>query len=197
MTRFAPTLAGLLLVGCALTSCATSAPDAGSAPGVGVRPAAPAGPVTRDTGAIPVPAGAQEAVVVRHTDGDTLWLRGIGIGPVPAVRTKVRLLEIDTPEVFGTPGCFGRQAADRTAVLLPIGAHVRVESDRELHDRYGRLLLYVWTSSGASVEELLLRDGYARSLRIRPNDRHILEFRRVESQARQARRGLWGACSAR
>lgn len=173
MRRF-PT--GLLLVLLA-TACATS----------GVADIA--------AGSLAVPAGAQEAVVVRHTDGDTFWLRGIGAGPVAGVRTKVRLLEVDTPEVFGTRGCYGREAADRTAQLLPLGAHVRVEADRERRDRYGRLLLYVWTSTGVSLEESLLRDGYARTLLVRPNDRHIAFFRAVEEAARHSRRGLWGACA--
>src|SRR3954447_4009091 len=84
-----------------------------------------------------VPAGAQQATVVRHTDGDTLWLRGIGVGPVPAAPTKVRLLEIDTPEIHPTPQCFGPEAADRIEQLLPLGARVRVEAARERRDRYG------------------------------------------------------------
>jgi micrococcal nuclease len=158
-------------------------------------PAAAPAAVPDDT-ALTVPAGAQEAVVVRHTDGDTLWLRGIGVGPLPGRSTKVRVLEIDTPEVFGTPGCYGKQASARTAQLVPLGAHVRVEADRERHDRYGRLLLYVWTTSGASLEEVLLREGYARTLLVRPNDRHIDALRAVEAAARQAKRGLWSACSS-
>ena len=150
----------------------------------------PASPV----GSLAVPDGAQRAVVVRHTDGDTFWLRGIGAGPLPAQRTKVRLLEVDTPEVYGTPGCFGAQASRRTAELLPVGSAVTVEADREARDRYGRLLLYVWTPSGASLEELLLRDGYARVLYVRPNRRHLAAFRQVEDEARRAGRGLWSAC---
>ncbi|MDT7545877.1 MAG: micrococcal nuclease [Actinomycetota bacterium] len=158
-------------------------------------PAATPGTVPDDT-ALTVPAGAQEAVVVRHTDGDTLWLRGIGVGPLPGRSTKVRVLEIDTPEVFGTPGCYGTQASARTAQLVPLGAHVRVEADRDARDRYGRLLLYVWTASGASLEEVLLREGYARTLLVRPNDSHIDAFRAVEAAARKAKRGLWSACPA-
>jgi micrococcal nuclease len=147
------------------------------------------------TGTLAAPPGAQQAVVVRHTDGDTFWLRGVGVGPVPAARTKVRLLEVDTPEVFGTPGCYGKEASARTAQLLPLGAHVRVEADRELRDRYGRLLLYVWTPAGVSLEESLLQDGYARTLLVRPNDRHIAQLRAIEATARLARRGLWSACT--
>jgi micrococcal nuclease len=170
-------LLGLRLLGGCLLVAACASPEA--------EPAATA---------LAVPAGAQEAVVVRHTDGDTLWLRGIGVGPLPGRSTKVRVLEIDTPEVSGTPGCYGKQAAARTAELVPIGDHLRVEADRERHDRYGRLLLYIWTESGASLEEVLLREGYARTLLVRPNDRHIDALRAVEAEARRAKRGLWGAC---
>jgi micrococcal nuclease len=142
-----------------------------------------------------VPSGAQQATVVRHTDGDTFVLRGIGVGPLPAQPTKVRLLEVDTPEVRPTPACYGRQAADRTAELLPKGTRVRVEADREERDRYGRALLYVWTAQGASLEEVLLREGYARVLYVRPNDRHLAHFRAVEAAARRAGAGLWSSCA--
>ena len=141
-----------------------------------------------------VPAGAQQATVVRHSDGDTFVLRGIGVGPLPAAPTKVRLLEVDTPEVSPAPACFGTEAADRTAELIPKGARVRVQADRDLRDRYGRLLLYVWTEDGASLEEVLLREGYARVLYVRPNDLHLAHFRDVEAAARRDRAGLWGAC---
>lgn len=144
--------------------------------------------------ALTAPPGAQEATVVRHTDGDTFTLRGIGRGPLPSWPTKVRLLEVNTPEVFGQRECYGPQASRRTDALIPIGARVRVEADRELRDRYGRMLLYVWTPTGASLEEVLLREGYARTLLVRPNDRHIAHLRAVEAQARAAGRGLWSAC---
>ncbi len=158
--------------------------------------AGPMAPAPAVAARLTVPAGAQEAVVVRHTDGDTLRLRGIGVGPLSAAATKVRLLEINTPEVFGAPGCFGKEAAQKTAALLPIGAHVRVEADREARDRYGRLLLYVWAADGVNVEESLLAGGYARVLYVRPNGKHLAAFRQVEAQARADRRGLWGACPA-
>ncbi|MEO6205861.1 MAG: hypothetical protein ABIO67_10845, partial [Mycobacteriales bacterium] len=56
-------------------------------------------PAARVPGGLVVPEGAQQAVVVRHTDGDTIVLRGIGTGPLPGgADTKVRVLEVDTPE---------------------------------------------------------------------------------------------------
>jgi len=151
-------------------------------------------------GTVVVPGGAQEAVVVRGVDGDTVVLRGTGPGALPRGPTKVRLIGVDTPEVFASakarvvPECYGEQASARTAALLPVGARVRVAPDREREDRYGRALLYVWTTGGLLVEEDLVRGGYGRVLVVRPNDRYSAQLRAAETAARAARRGRWGAC---
>lgn len=144
--------------------------------------------------ALPVPAGAQEATVVREVDGDTVVLRGRGVGPLPAEPTKVRLLLIDTPEVFDGAECFGPEAADRNAALLPDGAQVRVEADRDERDRFDRVLLHVWTDDGVHVGADLLRGGYAEVLVVQPNERYLAELEAVEQEARAAGRGLWSAC---
>jgi micrococcal nuclease len=144
--------------------------------------------------ALPVPAGAQEATVVRGVDGDTVVLRGRGAGPLPAEPTRVRILLIDTPEVVDGPECFGEQAAERTSALLPEGARVRVEADRQPRDRFDRALLHVWDADGVHVGAELLRGGHATVLFLRPNDRYLDQLRAVESEAREAGRGLWSAC---
>ena len=146
------------------------------------------------SGELPVPAEAQEATVVRGVDGDTVVLRGRGVGPLPAEPTKVRLLLIDTPEVFDDEECFGQEAADRTADLLPEGAQVRVEADRDLRDRFDRVLLHVWNEAGVHVGADLLRGGYASVLLVEPNDRYVDELEVIEDDARAAGRGLWSAC---
>ena len=132
--------------------------------------------------------------MVRAVDGDTVVLRGRGTGPLPAQPTRVRLLLLDTPEVFEQPECFGEQAADRTAALLPEGATVRVQADRQPRDRFDRVLLHVWDADGAHVGAELLRGGHATVLFLRPNDRYLDELRAVEAEAREAGRGLWSAC---
>jgi micrococcal nuclease len=144
--------------------------------------------------ALPVPADAQEATVVRGVDGDTVVLRGRGVGPLPAEPTKVRVLLIDTPEVFDGQQCFGPEAADRTAALLPDGARVRVQADQDQRDRFDRVLLHVWNDAGVHVGADLLRGGYATVLFVRPNDRYLAELQAVEQAARAAGRGLWSAC---
>ena len=144
--------------------------------------------------ALAQPDDAQPAVVVRHVDGDTLVLRGEGDGPLTAVPTRVRLLQVDTPEVGERPECFGAEASHRLAELLPVGAVVRVAADVDLLDRYGRPLLLLWDDDGRSVQEQLVRDGWASVLHVGRNDRGLDELRRLEDVARTQRRGLWGAC---
>ena len=146
------------------------------------------------TAGIPVPADAQEATVVRLTDGDTVQLRGRGTGPLPARPTKVRVLLVDTPEVHTEQECFGQEASDRAAQLLPDGATVRVQGDRDPEDRFGRALLHVWNDDGVNVGEALVREGFATVLQLDPNERYLEQFERAERQAREAGRGLWSAC---
>ncbi len=162
-------------------------------PGCGVLEPATPEPAPAQAG-LPVPAGAQEATVVRLVDGDTVILRGRGVGPLPAEPTRVRVLLIDTPEVHTEQECFGEQANDRAAELLRDGETVRVEADRDPADRFGRALLHVWTADGVNVGEALVREGYATVLQIDPNERYLAAFERAEAAARDADRGLWSAC---
>ena len=166
----------LLLLAGLMAGCAAATAPAAPAPG------------------LPVPAGAQEATVVRGVDGDTVVLRGRGSGPLRGEPTKVRILLIDTPEVFERPECFGEQAADRTAELLPDGARVRVEADRDEQDRFGRTLLQVWNADGVHVGAELVRGGHATVLFLEPNDRYLAQLEAAEDEARAAGRGLWSAC---
>ena len=168
-----PLLLGLTAL---LTGCSAAAPELGG-----------------DGTGLPVPADAQQAVVVRLVDGDTVVLRGRGTGPLAAEPTRVRVLLVDTPEVHGEQECFGEQASDRAAELLPDGADVRVQADRDPLDRYDRALLHVW-ADGVNVGEQLVREGLAEVLVVPPNDRYVEQFDAAEQEARAGGRGLWSAC---
>jgi micrococcal nuclease len=90
-------------------------------------------------------------------------------------------------------GCFGPEASAYTKHLLT-GRSVSLVYDRELHDRYGRLLAYVYLPDrfvNASLVEL----GYARTLSIPPNTAHAAELASLERRAAVDGRGLWGACT--
>lgn len=147
------------------------------------------------SGWLAVPAAAQAVEVTRHVDGDTLWVRAVGPGVVPAGReVVVRLLEIDAPETRAGEECFGERASAQLARLLPVGSRAAVARDRELLDPYGRHLLYVWDADGRSVNELMVRRGFATAALVEPNDGHIERMLRAEASARAAGRGLWGRC---
>src|SRR4051795_2784745 len=126
------------------------------------------------------------AVVTRNTDGDTLWLSGIG---------KVRLIGIDTPEVFGQSECFGREASAFAERILPPGTHVRYRLGVDPRDRYGRALAYLYMDDGRMFNELLAERGYATPLTIPPNVDYARRFVAAAKRAREAGRGLWRACA--
>jgi micrococcal nuclease len=123
--------------------------------------------------------------VTHVTDGDTVWLSGIG---------RVRLIGIDTPEVYGSVECYGAAASSFTDRVLRPGTRVRYRLGVERRDRYGRALAYVWLGDGRFFNAMLAERGYARPLTIPPNDRFAGRFVAAARRARSAGRGLWGAC---
>jgi micrococcal nuclease len=94
--------------------------------------------------------------VIDHVaDGDTVTLRN---------GQRVRLVQIDTPEVYFGAECYGPQASATTKRLLAPGTRVRLlaEPATDRCDQYGRLLRYVVrTKDGLNVNVQLVRVGAA------------------------------------
>jgi micrococcal nuclease len=131
------------------------------------------------------------ASVERVVDGDTIRVRLGGRDET------VRLIGIDTPETVDPRSpveCFGEEASDHTKALLPEGTAVRLVADVEARDRYDRLLAYVYRDDGTFVNLALVEDGYASVLTFPPNVAHVSELTAAAARARDAGRGLWGAC---
>jgi micrococcal nuclease len=127
--------------------------------------------------------GAPTARVERVVDGDTVHLTGLG---------SVRLIGVDTPEVYGgTVECFGSEASAFAKSVLRRGVDVRYRVGTEAHDRYGRLLAYVWLGDGRLFNRMLVERGYATTLTIAPNDQLAPRFAAAERRARHARVGMW------
>jgi micrococcal nuclease len=130
------------------------------------------------------------ATVMTTIDGDTIVVR-FGDGR----EETVRLLGVDTPETHHPTKpvqCYGPEAERYTRARL-LGREVTLERDAEARDKYGRFLAYV-ILDGARYNDELLRSGYARLLVIPPNGAHARTMLAEELAARQAGRGLWGAC---
>jgi micrococcal nuclease len=128
------------------------------------------------------------ARVTRHTDGDTLWLSGVG---------RVRLIGVDTPEVYGQAECFGHQASAFVERLLPLGSRVSYRLGLESRDRYGRALAYVYLDDGRLLNLVLVARGYAQPLTIPPNDELAGRFVGAAREARRRGVGLWAPDACR
>ncbi len=131
--------------------------------------------------------GPSAGTVTRVIDGDTVVL---------ASGERVRYLLVDTPEsTGGKRECFGAQASALNRELTE-GRTVQLRYAEACTDRYGRLLAYV-TVDGREVNTQLVERGYACVLYIPPaGESRRAEFKALEAAARQARRGLWGACAS-
>jgi endonuclease YncB( thermonuclease family) len=122
-------------------------------------------------------------------DGDTVALRD---------GRRVRLVQIDTPEVYFGVECYGRIASARAKALLPPGTLVRLQPEpaTDRVDQYGRLLRYVIRArDGANVNIRLATIGAAAPYfydHRRGRYANLLEARTKRARAKKI--GLWGAC---
>ena len=152
-------------------------PALGSAVAPGTAPSAP-------------PAAGQAATVRRVVDGDTIDVR------IAGANRRVRLLQVDTPEVYFGAECYGAKASAAVKRLLPVGTTVTLYDDPALDrtDAYGRILRYVFRGT-TNVNVSLVANGYAAPYFYRgERGRYAASLERVARAAIAARRGLWGAC---
>jgi endonuclease YncB( thermonuclease family) len=136
-------------------------------------------------------AKRERARVIRVVDGDTVKVR---LRSRP--RIYVRLLGIDTPEVYGGTECHGPEASTAAERMLPRGTKVRLRSDptQDLKDRYGRLLRYV-AKGRLDVNRKLVVRGHARVyVYDRTPFQRTASYRRAQAVAKKLDRGLWSAC---
>lgn len=133
-------------------------------------------------------------------DGDTLWVL------IDGSRTKIRLLEIDTPESVHSDESknnqYGVMASDYTKQLLSGVDHVYLEYGQQKTDKYGRTLAYVWLSNEVKTTEIedmnqymlnamIVNNGYARVTSYNPNTKNNSTFTRMMQEAQDNRIGLW------
>jgi micrococcal nuclease len=129
------------------------------------------------------------AHVVRVSDGDTLVARLATVTRGLKREEKVRLVGLDCPESTqrGGPSATARLAA------LVLGRPVILEIALQSRDRYGRLLAGVYVADGKTlVQELLVREGFCRTLVIPPNVDYVERLRAAKTEAQRAGRGIWG-----
>lgn len=88
----------------------------------------------------------------------------------------------------------GRKASDFTKSLCS-GKKVRLETDVEKYDKYGRMLAYAYLEDGAFVNAKILEEGYGQVMTVPPNVKNAEYFLRLQRESIEKRKGLWGAAN--
>jgi micrococcal nuclease len=128
----------------------------------------------------PDPGSLPAAVVMEVIDGDTIEVQ------LEGKRETVRYYGIDTPE--RQERCY-EEAKKRNEELTD--RHVLLMADARDRDSGGRLLRYVFTLDGTSVDAALVAEGFAHAWTLDGSYRDKLMA--LEEQAQSEGRGcLWG-----
>ena len=151
-------------------------------------------PTQRTSSAVQI-AGVQQPGYYKVThvaDGDTIDVSMSG------QTETIRLIGVDTPESVKPNSpvqCYGHEASNFTKQHLN-NATVRLEADPEgdNHDKYNRLLRYVYLQDGTLWNQKLIDEGYGFAYLSFPFSKSK-DFAASQSAAESAKLGLWSACS--
>lgn len=141
------------------------------------------------------PIKLDKAVVTKHVDGDTVYVKLEN-----GTETKVRFIGVNTPESTTKHEQYGEEASNYTKSQL-LGKTVYLEKDASDTDKYGRLLRYVWLEQPKEINEneirtkmfnsILALNGYAEQSTYPPDVKYADYFKKFAAEARQNSRGLW------
>jgi len=131
------------------------------------------------------PAVNQKWISVKWvSDGDTIVLSN---------GQHVRYIGINAPEIAHDnhkAEAFGYAAKKYNQSLVRL-KKVRLEFDKEKHDRYGRLLAYIFLLDGTLINKKMIEKGYAYVLHLRPNVKYNGVLLKAQRDAMSAKQGMW------
>ncbi len=136
-----------------------------------------------------------EARVTSVIDGDTIKIQFTDKIPDACERTeRVRLIGVDTPELFTEPPEFLAEEARAFSNQYYL-TNILIEFDpiSARRDRYGRLLAYVYKDIGAApLNKRLIAEGYGYYYGVFAFDPiNMSDFQAAESYARTNKKGIW------
>jgi len=86
----------------------------------------------------------------------------------------------------------GWKAKQYLKSLLPRYTRIKVETDVQLYDDYGRLLAYIWKGD-ILINEVMVREGYASVYTFPPNVKYVERLIKAQKEAQLKRKGIWGS----
>jgi micrococcal nuclease len=131
-----------------------------------------------------IKAGTSFLPVKYVYDGDTVELED---------RRKIRLLGINTPEIQhrDKPAEAGGEAAKAWLTAKLKNVKVRIETDAEQTDNYGRTLGHLFTENNEHINVLLVAQGLAQVFIFPPNLKYANDLVNAQKQAEVAKLGIW------
>ncbi|MGF6099016.1 thermonuclease family protein [Pseudomonas sp. 18175] len=134
----------------------------------------------------PAPASLASVDVQRVVDGDTVRLKD---------GRSVRMIGLNAPETGKKDRPdepYAVAARQRLQALIEAsGGRVGLVKGRESKDRYGRTLAHLYGADGESLEARLLAEGLGFQVGVAPNTDLVTCQQAAETNARNARLGLW------
>lgn len=127
-------------------------------------------------------------LVSKVIDGDTFSIVDGG---------KIRLIGINAPE---EGECFYASSTEYLSSLIG-GKKIRLEKDISGSDEYGRLLRYTILPAPTPeeddtlVNEMIVREGYAKRQQQAPDNRYKDLLITAEAEAKKLGKGLWSVCT--
>lgn len=97
-----------------------------------------------------------QADVLSIHDGDTITLK-IDMGRRIFIEDSIRLYRINAPELSQAGG---KEARDFLRSVLPLGSVVRIQTFKNVNDKYGRWLGDVWYNKKC-LNDLMVTSGHA------------------------------------
>ena len=137
-----------------------------------------------DAKKVEIKASYSFATVKTVYDGDTVVLQD---------GRKIRLLGINTPEVQHRDKLAdaGGEDAKKWLIAKLKNTRVRVETDVEKTDSYGRTLGYLLTENKEHINVLLVAAGLAQVSIFPPNLKYVQDFVTASQQAEANKLGIW------
>ncbi len=127
--------------------------------------------------------------VIRVLDGNTVVVSREGSAPV-----RIRLIGVLAPYSASRDPYSPEsvEASRKRLEKLLLGRKVKLRYEKQKSDAKKRVLAYLHTREGRFVNEVIIREGYARAVRVKGFDKEIMDrLAKAEKEARKARRGLW------